>query len=198
MAGASDASMQLGVERVPEVQLCFARLTAGVSDASMQVDVQRVLQAQVLIARLTAGASDVSMQVGVERVPETQVRIALLTVAESDVSMQVGVERVPETQVRIALLTVAESDVSMQVAATSMLSGKGCVSSTEWRLECGISICGLGSGDKQNESLPCGNVRRFSRFASTSVCLARDSENTAGCNNIILTLTDTHSTQLPW
>jgi hypothetical protein len=43
-------------------------LTAGASDASMQVDVKRVPKVQLLIARLTAGASDVSMQVDVERV----------------------------------------------------------------------------------------------------------------------------------
>jgi hypothetical protein len=35
--------MQVGVERVPKVQLLIALLTAGESDVSMQADVERVL-----------------------------------------------------------------------------------------------------------------------------------------------------------
>jgi hypothetical protein len=92
--GESDASMQVGVERVLKGQLRIALPMAGASDASMQVGVERVLQTQLLIARLTVGARDASTQVDVERVPKGQLLIARLTVAASDASMQVGVARV--------------------------------------------------------------------------------------------------------
>jgi hypothetical protein len=46
----------------------FAVLTARASDVSMQVGVERVREVQLLIALLTVGASDASMPVGVERV----------------------------------------------------------------------------------------------------------------------------------
>jgi hypothetical protein len=67
----------------------IARLTAGASDASMQVGVKRVPEAQVRIALLTAGASVANMQLGVERAPKVQLRFAGLTAGASDVSMQV-------------------------------------------------------------------------------------------------------------
>jgi hypothetical protein len=72
----------------------FARLTVAESDASMQVGVERVLKAQLRIALPTAGVSDVSMKVGVERVPKGRLPIALLTAGASDASTQVDAERV--------------------------------------------------------------------------------------------------------
>jgi hypothetical protein len=80
----------------------------------------------------------------VESVPKVLLLIAWLTAGAGDVSMQVAVERVPKVQLRFAWRTAGVSDVSMQVVATSTSLGKGCVNSTEWRLECGIRICHCG------------------------------------------------------
>jgi hypothetical protein len=72
----------------------FALPTAGASDASMQVGVERVHKVQLLIALLTAGVSDVGLQVGVT-IKSIATGFVRPMVAASDVSMQVGVERVP-------------------------------------------------------------------------------------------------------
>jgi hypothetical protein len=115
----SDVSIQVDVTNQSKVR-DFAVLTAGARDASMQVGVERVRKARLLIALLTAGARDASMQVGVERVLKAQLLIALPTAGEGDVSMQVGVERVPEYRLCFARLTAGASDASMQVVAISM------------------------------------------------------------------------------
>jgi hypothetical protein len=67
-------------------------------------------------------------------------------------------------------------------------------------------VCGWRSRGKQKERLPCGDVSRFSRFVSTSECLARDSETTQCAHDTFIYIfylesryifTDTLLTQLP-